>query len=65
MSLFKALACGISWLMDQLIIAETGFGTGLNFLAVVDQVLRLKSSTKIDFISIEVVLQIRKRWPLH
>ena len=37
----------------QLIIAETGFGTGLNFLAVIAEVLRQKSRTKIDFISVE------------
>ena len=37
----------------QLIIAETGFGTGLNFLAVVAETMRLKSRTKIDFISVE------------
>ena len=38
---------------DQIIIAETGFGTGLNFLAVIAEVLRQKSRTKIDFISVE------------
>ena len=38
---------------EQIIIAETGFGTGLNFLAVVTEVLRQKSKTKVDFISIE------------
>ena len=38
---------------SQLTIAETGFGTGLNFLAVVAETMRLKSSTKIDFISVE------------
>ena len=37
----------------QLILAETGFGTGLNFLAVVAETMRLKSKTKIDFISVE------------
>ncbi len=37
----------------QLIIAETGFGTGLNFLAVIAEVLRQRSRTKIDFISVE------------
>ena len=37
----------------NLIIAETGFGTGLNFLAVVSEVIRRKSRKKIDFISIE------------
>ena len=34
-------------------MAETGFGTGLNFLAVVAETMRLKSRTKIDFISVE------------
>ena len=37
----------------QIIIAETGFGTGLNFLAVIAEVLLQKSRTKIDFISVE------------
>ncbi len=37
----------------NLIIAETGFGTGLNFLAVVAEVIRQKSRKKIDFISVE------------
>lgn len=35
------------------VIAETGFGTGLNFLAVCAEVLRTKSQSKIDFISVE------------
>ena len=38
---------------EHLIIAETGFGTGLNFLAVVAEVLLLESKSKIDFVSIE------------
>ena len=38
---------------EHLIIAETGFGTGLNFLAVVAEVLFLNSKTKIDFVSVE------------
>ena len=38
---------------EHLTIAETGFGTGLNFLAVVAEVLFLNSKTKIDFVSIE------------
>ena len=38
---------------EHVIIAETGFGTGLNFLAVVAEVLLLKSKTKIDFVSVE------------
>ena len=38
---------------EYLIIAETGFGTGLNFLAVVAEVLLLKSGTRIDFVSVE------------
>ena len=37
----------------NLIIAETGFGTGLNLLAVVLEVMRQKSRKTIDFISIE------------
>ena len=36
-----------------LIIAETGFGTGLNFLAVCAEVVRTKSPSRIDFISVE------------
>ena len=38
---------------EHLIIAETGFGTGLNFLAVVAEVLLLESKTKIDYVSVE------------
>mgnify|MGYP001288789503 CR=1 FL=1 len=38
---------------EHLIIAETGFGTGLNFLAVVAEALLLESKSKIDFVSVE------------
>ena len=38
---------------EPLIIAETGFGTGLNFLAVCAEVLRTNSKSKIDYISVE------------
>ena len=38
---------------EHLLIAETGFGTGLNFLAVVAEVFLLNSKTKIDFVSVE------------
>ena len=37
----------------SLIIAETGFGTGLNFLAVCAEVLRTNSKSKIDYVSVE------------
>lgn len=38
---------------DRLVIAETGFGTGLNFLAVCAEVLRTNSKSKIDYVSVE------------
>ena len=38
---------------QRLVIAETGFGTGLNFLAVCAEVVRTKSASRIDFISVE------------
>lgn len=38
---------------EPLIIAETGFGTGLNFLAVCAEVLRTNSTSKIEFVSVE------------
>lgn len=38
---------------EPLIIAETGFGTGLNFLAVCAEVLRTNSTSRVDYISVE------------
>ena len=38
---------------QPVIIAETGFGTGLNFLAVCTEVLRTNSKSKIDYVSVE------------
>ena len=40
-------------IQEHLIIAETGFGTGLNFLAVVAEVLLLESKTRVDYVSVE------------
>lgn len=38
---------------DHLVIAETGFGTGLNFLALYAEMKRLGASCQIDYISFE------------
>ena len=38
---------------DHLVIAETGFGTGLNFLAVMDLVEKSATNCTIDYISFE------------
>ncbi|MGC6439092.1 MAG: tRNA (5-methylaminomethyl-2-thiouridine)(34)-methyltransferase MnmD [Candidatus Puniceispirillaceae bacterium] len=40
---------------DHITIAETGFGTGLNFLALIDLYRAVKSTAKIDFISFEAI----------
>ena len=50
MSLFMVIHARLAE-REYLLIAETGFGTGLNFLAVV--AYSLNSKTKTDFVSVE------------